>query len=489
MAVAASERQVVEAVPKRLFVAGEWREASGGGEFAVEDPATGEVLCRVADATAEDALAALAAADRAQRGWADTPPNERAELLWRAFEELRRRADELALLMTLEMGKALAESRAEVLYAAEFFRWFSGEALRLDGYVKRSGDGRSRLIVTREPVGPCLLITPWNFPLAMGTRKIGPALAAGCTMVWKPAQLTPLSALALAGVLAECGLPRGVLNVVPASDARAVTEPLLRDPRLRKVSFTGSTAVGRRLMAAAGERVLRVSMELGGNAPFLVFDDADLDAALAGAVTAKMRNVGEACTAANRFLVAEAIADEFARGLAARFSELRIGRGSAEETQVGPLVSAEQRQKVAELVTDAVDRGARVLTGGNAPAGPGYFYEPTVLYPVPDGARLLREEIFGPVAPIRTFTSEEEAVAEANASEYGLVAYVYTRDLDRARRVCERLEFGMVGLNQGIVSNAGAPFGGVKQSGIGREGGNEGIDEYLETKYVALAAG
>lgn len=488
MAVAAAAREVVEAVPKALLIAGEWRSATGGGRFAVEDPATGEALCEVADATSSDALQALAAAADAQASWARSAPNERAEILWRAFERLRARADELALLMTLEMGKPLAESRAEILYAAEFFRWFSGEALRLDGYLKRSGDARSRILVAREPVGPCLFVTPWNFPTAMGTRKIGPAIAAGCTMVWKPARLTPLSALALAELLAECGLPPGVLNVVTASSASAVTEPLLRDPRLRKLSFTGSTEVGRKLMAAAGERILRVSMELGGNAPFVVFDDADFEAAIEGAVLAKMRNIGEACTAANRFLVAEPLAEKFARALAERLRGLRLGHGSDPKVRVGPLIDEQQRTKVRDLVDDAVARGARVLVGGRAPEGPGYFYEPTVLYPVPEGARLLSEEIFGPVAPIRAFASEEQAIAEANASEYGLVAYVYTRDLDRARRVCEQLEFGMIGLNQGLVSNAGAPFGGIKQSGVGREGGNEGVHEYLETKYVALAA-
>ena len=388
--------------------------------------------------------------------------------------------------MTLEMGKAVAESRAEIAYAAEFFRWFAGEALRIDGYFKTAGNGASRVLVMRQPVGPCFFITPWNFPNAMGTRKIGPAIAAGCTMVIKPAKLTPLSMIALAQLLEECGLPKGVLNVITSTSSGAVAKPIIEDPRLRKLSFTGSTEVGKQLIAQAADGVLRVSMELGGNAPFLVFEDADLDAAVEGAMIAKMRNVGEACTAANRFHVHSSVAEEFGTRLAERMGAQKIGPGLEDGTEVGPLIDDDQRSKVAELVEDAAGKGARVLCGGGAVDGPGYFFEPTVLAGVPGDARLLREEIFGPVAPIATFDTEDEAVAAANDTEYGLVSYMFTRDVKRALRVAERLETGMIGLNQGLVSNAGAPFGGVKQSGIGREGGNEGIHEYLETKYVAI---
>ena len=485
MAVA-QEHQVIESVPKQLLIGGEWRDASGGEKLAVEDPATGETLCEIADATPDDAAAALDAAADAQAEWAATPPNERGEILWRAFEALGERLDELSTLMTLEMGKALAESKAEITYAGEFFRWFSGEALRLEGNYKVAGNAASRVVVMRQPVGPCYFITPWNFPTAMGTRKIGPAVAAGCTMVWKPAKLTPLSALALAKLLEECGLPPGVLNVITSSSSSDVSAPILGDGRLRKLSFTGSTEVGRKLIEQSAQSVLRVSMELGGNAPFLIFDDADLDAALEGAMIAKMRNVGEACTAANRFHVAEPVADEFASRLAERMGSLKVGRGLDESVDVGPLVDDEQLGKVAELVDDALGKGAKALVGASRPDGAGYFYEPTVLADVPDDARLLREEIFGPVAPVKGFASEEEAIAAANDTEYGLVAYVFTRDVKRAFRVCEGLETGMVGLNQGMVSNAGAPFGGVKQSGVGREGGTEGTQEYLEVKYVAM---
>jgi succinate-semialdehyde dehydrogenase / glutarate-semialdehyde dehydrogenase len=486
MSIATPEQTVVDKVPTQLLIGGEWRDASRGDTLAVEDPATGEALCEVADATPDDARAALDAAVDAQAEWAATPPNERSEILHRAFVALNDRADELALLMTLEMGKSLAESKAEIAYSAEFFRWFSGEALRIDGYYKLAGNAASRVLVMRQPVGPCYFITPWNFPTAMGTRKLGPAIAAGCTMVMKPAQQTPLSMLALAQLLEECGLPGGVLNVITSSSSSAVSEPIISDPRLRKLSFTGSTEVGRKLIAQAAENVLNVSMELGGNAPFLIFDDADLDAALEGAMIAKMRNIGEACTSANRFHVAGSLADEFAERLAERMGKLKVGRGTEEGVDVGPLIDDDQRSKVAELVSDATGKGARAIVGGKAVDGAGYFYEPTVLAGVPDGARVLKEEIFGPVAPVASFDSEEEAIAAANDTEYGLVAYVFTRDLKRALRVCEGLETGMIGLNQGMVSNAGAPFGGVKQSGIGREGGNEGISEYLETKYVAV---
>jgi succinate-semialdehyde dehydrogenase/glutarate-semialdehyde dehydrogenase len=485
--LAPDERKVVDAAPKQLLIGGEWRDATGGGTFAVEDPATGQTLCEVADATPDDARAALDAAVAAQASWAATPPNERSEILHRAFLALGERADELALLMTLEMGKAVAESKGEIAYAAEFFRWFSGEALRVDGYFKTSGNGQSRVLVMRQPVGPCFFITPWNFPNAMGTRKIGPAIAAGCTMVVKPAHQTPLSMLALAKVLEECGLPPGVLNVVTAMRSGEVSAPIIADPRLRKLSFTGSTEVGRKLIAQAADQVLRVSMELGGNAPFLVFEDADLDAAVDGAMLAKMRNVGEACTAANRFHVHESVAEEFGRRLAERMGALTVGRGTEDGVDVGPLIDDDQRAKVAELVEDAVGRGATCVLGGRRPDGDGYFFEPTVLTNVPDDAKVLDEEIFGPVAPIATFRTDEEAIEAANRTEFGLVSYVFTRDLKRALRVSEALETGMIGLNQGMVSNAGAPFGGVKQSGLGREGGNEGIAEYLETKYVAVA--
>ncbi len=486
MSIATQERSVVDQVAKQLYIGGEWRDASGGETLEVEDPATGEALCEIADGTPEDAKAALDAAVAAQAEWAATSPNERGAILWRAFEALNERADELALLMTLEMGKAIAESKAEIAYAAEFFRWFSGEALRIEGYYKVAGTGTGRVLVMRQPVGPSFLITPWNFPMAMGTRKIGPAIAAGCTMVWKPPQLTPLSAFALTQILEEVGLPGGVLNVITSSSSSSVAEPIIADPRLRKVSFTGSTEVGRKLIAQAADNVLNVSMELGGNAPFLIFDDADLDAAVEGAMIAKLRNVGEACTAANRFHVAGSVADDFAGRLAERMGKLRLGRGTEEGVDVGPLINEDQRGKVEDLVEDAVGKGATALVGGGRVDGNGYFFEPTVLGGVPHDARVLKEEIFGPVAPVASFNSEEEAIAAANDTEYGLVAYVFTRDIKRALRVCEGLQTGMVGLNQGMVSNAGAPFGGVKQSGIGREGGNEGIDEYLETKYVAV---
>jgi len=479
------ERRIIDTVPKQLYIGGEWRDG-GEGTLAVEDPATGETLCEVADSSVDDAKAALDAAVEAGPDFAAHPPRERGEILRRAYEAIIERQDELALLMTLEMGKPVSESKAEVVYAADFLRWFAEQAVRIDGRFSMAPNGQSRLLTMKQPVGPCLLITPWNFPLAMGTRKVGPAIAAGCTMVVKPAQLTPLSMLMLASILEEAGLPGGVLNLITASSSGRTMGPLIADPRVRKLSFTGSTEVGRTLMGQASENLLRLSMELGGNAPFIVFEDADFEAAVDGAVIAKMRNIGEACTAANRFHVAESIADRFAQALADRLGEMKVGRGTEEGVQVGPLIDDDQRQKVAELVDDAVERGARVLVGGHARDGAGYFYEPTVLADVPDDARLLREEIFGPVAPVKSFATEEEAIAAANDTEFGLVAYVYTSDLKRALRVSEALETGMLGLNQGIVSNAAAPFGGVKHSGFGREGGYEGIEEYLETKYVAV---
>jgi len=472
--------------PRQLLVGGRWVDAAAGATFAVEDPATGEALCTVADAAADDGLAALDAAAGAFPAFAASAPRERSDMLRRAHDAVVEQADALALLMTLEMGKPLAESRAEVLYSAAFLRWYAEEAVRINGRVQVDEAGAGRIVTTSRPVGPCLLITPWNFPLAMGARKIAPALAAGCTAVVKPAVQTPLSMLALARILERAGLPDGVLNVVTTSDGPGVVAALLSDPRLRKLSFTGSTAVGRQLIAQSAEQVLRVSMELGGNAPFIVLDDADLDAAVEGALTAKMRNGGEACTAANRMLVHEAVAEEFAARLAARMGALRVGPGREAGVQLGPLIDARQRAAVAALVDDAVTRGARALCGGRALPGPGHFYAPTVLVDVPADAHILREEIFGPVAPVIPFATESEAVERANDTEYGLAAYVYTRDVDRAFAVADALEVGMVGLNQGLVSNAAAPFGGIKHSGFGREGGPEGIREYLDTKYLAM---
>jgi succinate-semialdehyde dehydrogenase / glutarate-semialdehyde dehydrogenase len=480
-----SESEVLDKVPKQLLIGGDWVDGSEG-TLPVEDPATQETLTDVADASPDDAVKALDAAVDTQKEWQRTPPRERGEILRRAWEEITERADELALLMTLEMGKSLAESKAEITYGSEFLRWFAEQAVRIDGRYAVAPNGQGRLLTMKQPVGPSLMITPWNFPLAMGTRKIGPAVAAGCTMVVKPAKQTPLSMLALAEILANAGLPPGVLNVVTSSSSGSVMEPLIKDPRLRKLSFTGSTEVGKKLMEQASDQLLRLSMELGGNAPFIVFDDADLDDVVEGAMIAKMRNIGEACTAANRFHVAGPLADSFAEKLAERMSKLKLGRGTEEDVDVGPLIDGDQRAKVQELVDDAQGKGAKVVVGGSAREGQGYFYEPTVLADVPDDAKLLKEEIFGPVAPVKSFDSDDEAIASANDTEYGLVAYVYTRDVKRALRVCEALEYGMVGLNQGMVSNPAAPFGGIKQSGFGREGGYEGIEEYLETKYVAV---
>jgi succinate-semialdehyde dehydrogenase/glutarate-semialdehyde dehydrogenase len=484
--VSERESSVVGAVPTGLFIDGTWREAEGDRRLEVEDPSTGSRIAEVADASASDGRAALDAAVAAQPEWARTAPRDRGEILRRAFELITQRAEDLALLMTLEMGKPISESRGEIAYGAEFFRWFSEEAVRVSGRYSVAPNGASRLLTMKQPVGPCLMITPWNFPLAMGTRKIGPAVAAGCTMVMKPAALTPLTMLALADILREAGLPDGVLNVVTTSSTGAVMEPLIRDPRLRKLTFTGSTPVGRKLVEQSAQGLLRVSMELGGNAPFLVFDDADLDAAVDGAMLAKMRNVGEACTAANRFLVHESVAEAFAEQMAQRMGDLRVGRGTEEGVQVGPLVSADQRDAVDELVVDAVEAGGKVLTGGQPGTGPGYFYAPTVLTQVPSEARVFGEEIFGPVAPITTFREDAEALRMANDTEYGLIAYVFTNDLSRALALSEGLETGMVGVNQGVVSNPAAPFGGVKASGYGREGGAEGIAEYLEVKYVGI---
>ncbi|GAA2462093.1 NAD-dependent succinate-semialdehyde dehydrogenase [Nocardia seriolae] len=478
--------ELLAAVPTGLWIGGAQVPASDGGTFPVHDPATGEVLVEVSDATAADGARALDAAVAAQASWAATPARERSEILRRAWELVMARRDDFALLMTLEMGKPLAEAQGEVVYGGEFLRWFGEEAVRINGRYTPSPSGNGRILVTKQPVGPTLAITPWNFPLAMGTRKIAPAFAAGCTMVVKPAAETPLTMLLLGAVFAEAGLPAGVLSILPTSKAARLTDPLFADDRLRKVTFTGSTPVGKVLLAQSAARVLRTSMELGGNAPFVVFADADLDAAVGGAMVAKMRNIGEACTAANRFHVDTAVLAEFTARLTERMRGLKIGPGHLDGIQVGPLISAKQRDSVAELVADAVAKGARVATGGAAVPGPGWFYEPTVLTEVPADARILREEVFGPVAAITGFDGEAAGIAAANDTEFGLAAYIYTRDLDRALRVSEALESGMVGVNRGIISDVAAPFGGVKQSGLGREAGTEGIEEYLETKYIAL---
>ena len=485
--MAVTQKSLLESVPTDLYIGGRWRESSGGTRFDVHDPATGSVLVSVADGTVEDGRAALDAAVAAQEGWARTAPRDRGEMLRAAYELMHERAEELATLMTLEMGKPLAEARGEVTYAAEFFRWFSEEAVRIHGRYAVAPNGATRLLTMKQPVGPTLMITPWNFPLAMGTRKIGPAIAAGCTMVVKPAHETPLSMHALTAILDEVGVPEGVVNVITTTHSGAVCEPLVRDPRLRKLTFTGSTAVGRVLVEQSAEQLLRVSMELGGNAPFIVFEDADVDAAVEGAMLAKMRNIGEACTAANRFFVHESVAEAFTRGLAERMGDLTVGQGTEHGVDVGPLITAKARDGVHELVEDAISRGATAVVGGAPVDGQGFFYQPTVLTDVPPGARCLTEEIFGPVAPVCTFTDESDAISRANATEYGLVGYVFTRDNARVLRVAEALEFGMIGINTGIVSNPAAPFGGVKHSGFGREGGFEGIDEYLEVKYVGIA--
>jgi succinate-semialdehyde dehydrogenase/glutarate-semialdehyde dehydrogenase len=485
MAQTKDEQRVLDAVAKQLLIGGKWQDGAGD-PMSVEDPATGETLCEIANATPEQAMDALAAATAAQHTWKTVAPRERGEILRRAYDVMIERQDDLALLMTLEMGKTIKESKAEIIYAAEFLRWFAEEAVRINGRWSNEPSGAGRLLTMKQPVGPCLLITPWNFPAAMGTRKIGPAIAAGCTMIVKPASATPLTMLALGQILIECGLPEGVLSIITSSSTGKVMQPLIEDQRLRKLSFTGSTEVGRMLMSQASNTLLKLSMELGGNAPYLVFDDADLDKAVEQAVVAKMRNMGESCVAANRFHVHESIAEEFTSRLAEKIGAMHVGRGTDEGVEVGPLVDADQRDKVAELVDDAVQKGATVRTGGSKPDGAGYFYTPTVLGDVPADARLLSEEIFGPVAPVATFSTEEEALDAANDSEFGLVAYVFTNDFSRALRVIEGLETGMVGLNKGLVSNPAAPFGGVKQSGFGREGGFEGIEEYLEVKYVGI---
>ncbi|MQA34436.1 NAD-dependent succinate-semialdehyde dehydrogenase [Modestobacter roseus] len=481
------ESALLADVPDGLFIGGRWRAAEGGRTLTVRDPATGQPVKTIADASVADGAAALDAADAAFPAWSRTPHRERAELLRRAFDLLQERREDVALLMTVEMGKPLAEARGEVTYGGEFLRWFGEEAARIQGRYGANPEGTGRMIVSRHAVGPCYLITPWNFPLAMATRKIAPALAAGCTVVIKPAELTPLTTLYFTKLLQDAGLPAGVVNVLTTSRSGAVSEPIIRDPRLRKLSFTGSTPVGQRLLAQAAEGVLRTSMELGGNAPFLVFDDADLDRAVDGALAAKFRNVGQACTAANRFLVHRSVADEFAARVTERVREMRIGRGTEEGVVIGPLIDDRAVAKAHALVTDAVERGATVRTGGREVPGPGTFYEPTVVSDVQFGSDILREEIFGPVLAIVPFDDEDEAVRLANDTEYGLVSYVYTESLARGQRMIDRLETGMMGLNVGVLSNAAAPFGGWKLSGLGREGGAEGIDEYLQTKYTLTA--
>jgi succinate-semialdehyde dehydrogenase / glutarate-semialdehyde dehydrogenase len=476
--------KLLSSVPTGVWIGGEERE--GKSTFNVLDPSDDQVLTAVADATADDAIAALDAACAVQEEWAATSPRERGEILRAVFEKITERADDVATLMTLEMGKVVAESMGEVKYGAEFFRWFSEEAVRIGGRYTPKPAGDGRIIVTKQPVGPCYAITPWNFPLAMGTRKIGPAFAAGCTMIVKPAQETPLTMLLLAKLMDEAGLPKGVLSVLPTSSPGPVTEALVNDGRLRKLTFTGSTGVGKALVKQAADKLLRTSMELGGNAPFVVFDDADVDAAVDGAILAKMRNGGEACTAANRFHVANAVREEFTEKMVKRMSEFTLGKGLDESATLGPLINSKQVATVEDLVSDAVSRGATVAIGGVAPGGPGNFYPATVLADVPADARILKEEVFGPVAPIAGFDTEEEGLAAANDTEYGLAAYIYTRSLDRALRVAEGVQSGMVGVNRGVISDPAAPFGGVKQSGFGREGGFEGIDEYLDIKYIAL---
>jgi succinate-semialdehyde dehydrogenase / glutarate-semialdehyde dehydrogenase len=479
-----SERDLLERVPTGLFLGGLWVPSASGGTFDVADPSTGRVLATIASADPADGMAALDAACAAAADWARTPPRRRAEILRRAWELLQERRDEIALLITLEMGKPLHEAQGEVTYGSEFLRWFSEEAVRITGRYGINPEGTGRTIVSHHPVGPCLLITPWNFPLAMATRKIAPALAAGCTVVVKPAELTPLTTLLFARVLEDAGVPAGVVNVIPTNTSKTVSAPIIADPRLRKLSFTGSTEVGKVLLRQAADNVLRTSMELGGNAPFLVFDDADLDAAVEGAMLAKFRNSGEACTAANRFLVHRPVAREFAARVAARVEAMKVGRGTEAGVQIGPLIDDRAVAKTSALVADAVARGAELRTGGSAIPGEGTFFAPTVVSDVPAESDLFRTEIFGPVLSIVPFDDEDEAVRLANSTEYGLAAYVYTRDLARGQRMMERLETGMLGLNAGVISNASAPFGGVKQSGLGREGGAEGIQEYLTTRYT-----
>ena len=482
---AQQEKELLERVPTGLLINGEWVNASSGETFPVYDPATGKELLRLQNGGSEDALKALAAADEVQAEWALTAPRERAEILRRAFDLVQERAEDFALLMTLEMGKPLAEARGEVKYGGEFLRWFSEETVRHYGRFGSTPEGNLSMIVRHKPVGPSLLVTPWNFPLAMATRKVAPAVAAGTTMVLKPAQLTPLTSQYFAQTMLDAGLPAGVLNVVSGSSASKISGPLMKDSRLRKISFTGSTPVGRRLLADASENVLRTSMELGGNAPFIVFDDADIDAAVQGAMDAKLRNMGEACTAANRILVHEEVAEEFNTKFAEAMRARKVGRGTESDVNVGPIIDENAREDVHGLVTEAVEAGAEVVTGGKKVEGDGYFYEPTILSVLEDSP-ILAQEIFGPVAPVVQFKDEDHAIRLANASEYGLAAYMYTKDHNRALRVADQIEFGLIGFNAGVISNAAAPFGGVKQSGMGREGGTEGIAEYTSVQYIGM---
>ncbi|MFE6736186.1 NAD-dependent succinate-semialdehyde dehydrogenase [Microbacterium sp. NPDC057650] len=485
-ALAQNEQDLLARVRTGLYIGGEWVDAEGGRTFDVHDPATNAVIRSIADATPADGIRALDAAVAAQDAWAATAPRTRSDILRRAFDLVQQHKEDLALLMTLEMGKPLAEARGEVVYGGEFLRWFSEEAVRITGRYGSNPEGTGRMVVSQRPVGPSFFITPWNFPFAMATRKIAPALAAGCTVVIKPPALTPLTTIFFTQLLEEAGVPAGVVNVVQTARSSALSAPIIADPRLRKLSFTGSTGVGQKLIEQAAQGVLRVSMELGGNAPFVVFDDADLDKAVEGAMAAKFRNIGQACTAANRFIVHESVASEFADRVAERVRAMKIGRGTEDGVTIGPLIDANAVAKADELVKDAVERGAKVLAGGNALEGEGTFYEPTVVTEVAAGSDILREEIFGPVLAIATFRDEAEGVRLANDTEYGLVSYVYTQDLARGHRMIDALETGMMGLNVGVVSNAAAPFGGVKQSGIGREGGFEGIHEYLSTKYTLI---
>lgn len=481
-----SEQALLERVADGLYINGKWEASSSGATIEVRDPATSEVIKTIADATVEDAVRALDAAVEVQESWANTAPRVRGEILRRAFDLLMERKEEFALLMTLEMGKPITEARGEVAYGGEFLRWFSEEAVRISGRYGVNPEGTGNIVVSQQPVGPCYFITPWNFPLAMATRKIAPALAVGCTVVIKPAGLTPLTTMFFAQLLEEAGLPKGVVNVITTTKSGGVSSALLSDPRLRKLSFTGSTPVGVRLLEQAAQGVLRTSMELGGNAPFVVFEDADLDAAVDGAMVAKFRNIGQACTAANRFIVHESVADEFARRVTDRVKAMKIGRGTAEDVNIGPLIDDAAVETSARLVADAVDTGASILTGGKSVDGVGSFYEPTVIDHLSPQSAILREEIFGPVLGIIRFSTEAEAVELANNTEYGLMSYVFTESLDRGHRMIEKLQTGMMGLNTGLVSNAAAPFGGVKQSGLGREGGAEGIHEFLSTKYTLI---
>ena len=468
-----------------LYIGGAWREGAAGERFDVINPATEEVLASVASAEIADADAALDAAEAAFADWAGRAPRQRSEVLRKAFELFTARLGEFARLITLENGKARADAMGEATYAAEFFRWFAEEAVRNDGRIANAPSSGARIMVHHKPAGIAVLITPWNYPAAMGTRKIAPALAAGCPVIIKPASETPLTMLALMPLLEEAGVPKGIVNVLPSKKTGALVDHLLHDPRVRVVSFTGSTEVGRKLLHAAADQVLKPAMELGGNAPLIVFEDADLDVSVEGAMLAKMRNLGEACTAANRFYVHEAVAEDFTRRFTAKMAALKMGNGLDDGIDVGPLVNAKSREKVAAFVEDALAKGAELRLGGTIPNGPGFFYPPTVLARVPKNAACIDDEIFGPVAAIQTFTDQEEVIARANDTEYGLVAYVFTRDLKRGLQVCERLDYGMVGLNRGLVSDPAAPFGGTKQSGLGREGAHEGMLEFMETQYIS----